>query len=135
MALSDHSSLSTSLKIALEFNEALRTELRRKVNDARKVKKITPDSLPAAELKRHDEAVILLFLEEEFSLSVISLWQRAGRAEPWPELRVWEYPGVATLETDDQSELGESAGPLLEKGHHFVISHSGLYNVKIYLEI
>lgn len=133
--MSDQSNLSTSLKIALEFNEALRTELRRKVNDARKVKKITPDSLPAAELKRHDEAVILLFLEEEFALSVISLWQRAERAEPWPELRVWEYPGVATLETDDQSELGESAEPLLKKGHHFVISHSGLYNVKIYLEI
>lgn len=133
--MSDQSNLSTSLKIALEFNEALRTELRRKVNDARKVKKITSDSLPAAELKRHDEAVILLFLEEEFSLSVISLWQRAERAEPWPELRVWEYPGVATLETDDQSELGESAEPLLKKGHHFVISHSGLYNVKIYLEI
>ena len=63
MALSDQINSSTSLRTALEFNEALRTELRRKVNDARKVKKITPDSLSAAELKRHDEAVILLFLE------------------------------------------------------------------------
>ena len=134
MALSEKTSLSTPLKTALEFSEALRTELRRKVNDARKVKKITPDSLPAAELKRHDEAVILLFLEEEFSSSIINLWQRAERADPWPELRAWDYPGVATLETDNQSELGESVEPLLERGHHFVISHSGLYNVKIYLE-
>ena len=134
MALSDQINSSTSLRTALEFNEALRTELRRKVNDARKVKKITPDSLSAAELKRHDEAVILLFLEEEFSSSIINLWQRAERADPWPELRAWEYPGVATLETDNQSELGESVEPLLERGHHFVISHSGLYNVKIYLE-
>jgi hypothetical protein len=134
MALSDQINSSTSLRTALEFNEALRTELRRKVNDARKVKKITPDSLSAAELKRHDEAVILLFLEEEFSSSIINLWQRAERADPWPELRAWDYPGVATLETDNQSELGESVEPLLERGHHFVISHSGLYNVKIYLE-
>ena len=134
MALSDQINSSTSLRTALVLNEALRTELRRKVNDARKVKKITPDSLSAAELKRHDEAVILLFLEEEFSSSIINLWQRAERADPWPELRAWDYPGVATLETDNQSELGESVEPLLERGHHFVISHSGLYNVKIYLE-
>jgi hypothetical protein len=134
MALSDQVKFPSSIRTALEFSEALRTELRRKVNDSRKVKKISPDSIPATELKRHDEGVILLFLEEEFSLSIINLWQRAKRADPWPELRAWEYPGVATLETDDERELGESVEPLLKRGHHFVISHSGLYTLKIYLE-
>lgn len=122
-----------SLQTRLEFSEALCTELRRKVNDSRKVKSIDSSSASASELRDHDKAVILTFLGDEFSLSILNIWQGSQLADPWPALRDWSFPGVAIIERVEESELGDLIEPLVSKGHLFIISHSGLYNAKLTL--
>jgi hypothetical protein len=122
-----------SLPTRIEFSEALCTELRRKVNDSRKVKSIDASALDHSELRDHDKAVILTFLEDEFSLSILKIWQAAQLADPWLDLRDWGFPGAAIIERAEESELGELIEPLMSKGHLFIISHSGLYNAKLTL--
>lgn len=122
-----------SLQTCIEFSEALCTELRRKVNDSRKVKSIDSNSVDHAVLRDHDIAVILNFLEDEFSLSILNIWQAAQHPDPWLELRDWNFPGAAIIGRAEHSELGDLFEPLVSKGHLYIISHSGLYNAKLSL--
>lgn len=122
-----------SLQARIEFSEALCTELRRKVNDSRRVKSIDSNSVHHAALRDHDKAVILNFLEEEFSLSIVNIWQGAQHPNPWLDLRDWNFPGAAIIERAEESELGDLIEPLVSKGHLYIISHSGLYNAKLSL--
>ncbi len=122
-----------SLQTRIELSEALCTELRRKVNDSRRVKAIDASRALASELRAHDIHVIFEFLSDEFSNSILSTWKSAQLPDPWLDLRDWNYPGVAIVERAEESELGDLIEPLVSKGHLYIISHSGLYNLKLIL--
>lgn len=117
----------------IEFSEALCSELRRKVNDSRKVKSIDSAVVDNSQLRDHDKAVIVSFLEDEFSSFILKIWQEAQHPEPWPNLQDWGFPGVALIALAERHELGEFFQPLMSKGSVFIISHSGLYNAKLSL--
>lgn len=89
MELNEITELTSVFNLLIDFSEACRTEIRRRVNHSRKVGRLLIESANISDIFNHDKCVILELLQEEFHPFIGNFWQQARVQDPWPTIHDW----------------------------------------------